>query len=172
MSDQRPGLGAQGPRQQGAHAEASCALRCRGRRAWVRLRVRLRVAAGRGGGQRAGKEERGVHVQPLSLCPGVAGSRANARPVSVAGGWLLVTLLCLSLPDLAATSPLPSSWPNLSDCLSVSKSLLTAAREALRQLQVCLPLPCAPRLPSGLVASEKTSSLVQQSGLSSIFIAE
>ncbi|XP_048720428.1 interleukin-12 subunit alpha [Caretta caretta] len=68
-------------------------------------------------------------------CPRVAGCRANARPVSVSGGWLLVGLLCLSLPDWAATSPLPSSWPNLSDCLSVSKSLLAAAREALRQLQ-------------------------------------
>ncbi|KAG6939256.1 interleukin 12A, partial [Chelydra serpentina] len=50
-------------------------------------------------------------------------------------GWLLVTLLCLSLADLAATSPLPSSWPNLNHCLNVSKTLVTAAREALRQLK-------------------------------------
>ncbi|XP_053896850.1 interleukin-12 subunit alpha [Malaclemys terrapin pileata] len=39
------------------------------------------------------------------------------------------------LPDLAATSPLPSSWPNLNDCLNVSKSLVTAARDALHQLK-------------------------------------
>uniref|UniRef100_A0A8C0J4E6 Interleukin-12 subunit alpha n=1 Tax=Chelonoidis abingdonii TaxID=106734 RepID=A0A8C0J4E6_CHEAB len=66
-----------------------------------------------------------------------AGSRANARRLFVSGGWLLATLLCLSLADLAATSPLPSSWPNLNDCLNVSKSLVTAAREALHQLKVC-----------------------------------
>uniref|UniRef100_A0A8C3HZ09 Interleukin-12 subunit alpha n=1 Tax=Chrysemys picta bellii TaxID=8478 RepID=A0A8C3HZ09_CHRPI len=65
----------------------------------------------------------------------VAGSRAHVRPWFVSGGWLLVTLLCLSLADLAATSPLPSSWPNLNDCLNVSKSLVTAARDALHQLK-------------------------------------
>ncbi|XP_039345378.1 interleukin-12 subunit alpha isoform X1 [Mauremys reevesii] len=66
---------------------------------------------------------------------GGGGQKCFTIASSLQGGWLLATLLCLSLADLAATSPLPSSWPNLNDCLNVSKSLVTAAREALHQLK-------------------------------------
>ncbi|XP_067387353.1 interleukin-12 subunit alpha isoform X2 [Emydura macquarii macquarii] len=48
---------------------------------------------------------------------------------------LVVTLLCLSLPGWAATSPLPSPRPNLNDCLNVSKSLVAVANEALHRLK-------------------------------------